>query len=54
MDPDPRIHTSNGPDSDPDPAIFVSDLQHVNKIFFFLISGNGIKCFYSLIKSKYY
>jgi hypothetical protein len=25
------------PDADPDPAIFVSDLQDVNKIFFFFL-----------------
>jgi hypothetical protein len=30
MDPDPRIHTL----IDPDPAIFVSDLQDVNKKIF--------------------
>ncbi len=31
MDPDPRIHTLNNPD----PAIFVSDFQVVNKKFVF-------------------
>jgi hypothetical protein len=31
MDPDPDSH----PDADPDPAIYVSDLQEVNKNLFF-------------------
>jgi hypothetical protein len=30
VDPDPGIHASD-PDADPDPAIFVIDLQDANK-----------------------
>ncbi len=40
-DPDtaPRVHTPTlmDPDSDPDPAIFLSDLQDVKKSFCFLL-----------------
>jgi hypothetical protein len=37
-DPDPRIHASDymDPDSDPDSAIFVNDLQDANKKLNFL------------------
>jgi hypothetical protein len=49
MDPDP--------DADPDPAIFVSDLQNVNKkllfvskFFFLLLFEGTVQCRYSTEK----